>query len=87
MHTKLCQDEKFKRLNQHSIEFPHLIDLFEFLVLPNREDMIRAKHLYDYFNEFVSKTYPDLLTDIKHFNTFGVHYADQSSVMNSSITN
>ncbi|CAF1578716.1 unnamed protein product [Adineta ricciae] len=85
MHHKLCQDNILKRLNAHSIQIPNLIELFEFLVLPNRDDMVRAESLYDFFKEFASKSYPDLLTDIKHVNAFGVYYAGQSLAMNNSI--
>ncbi|CAF1517423.1 unnamed protein product [Adineta ricciae] len=85
MHRKLCEDDILKRLNSHSIQIPNLIELFEFLVLPNRDDMVRAERLYDFFKEFASKSYPDLLTDIKDVNAFGVYYAGQSLAMNNSI--
>jgi hypothetical protein len=40
MHQKLCADKRFERLKSHVIRIPQLIDLFEFLVLPNRDEMI-----------------------------------------------
>ncbi|CAF3595516.1 unnamed protein product [Rotaria sp. Silwood1] len=85
MHQKLCNDPKFERLKLHSIDIPNLIKLFEFLILPNREDMIRVRDLRDYFNDFSHKTYPDLLTNIDYVDAFGVYYASQSSTMNESI--
>ncbi|CAF3964773.1 unnamed protein product [Adineta steineri] len=85
LHRKLCQHKMFERLQLHSIHIPNLIELFEFLVLPNRNDMIRARNLYDYFNEFRQKQYPDLLHDIKSENAFGVYFAARSQVMNESI--
>jgi hypothetical protein len=85
MREKLCNDPRFERLNLHSVHIPNLMNLFEFLVLPNREDMIRACTLYNYFSDLNDKTYPDLLTNIESMNAFGVHYANQSSPMNESI--
>ncbi|CAF4816694.1 unnamed protein product, partial [Rotaria socialis] len=61
------------------------MNLFEFLVLPNRGDMIRARDLWKYFSEFHDNTYPDLLSNISHVDAFGVYYASQSSVMNENI--
>ncbi|CAF0995068.1 unnamed protein product [Adineta steineri] len=85
IHQKLCHDQKFERLQLHAIRIPNLIELFEFLVLPNREDMTRARDLYDYFREFSRKQYPDLLTDIESADAFGVYYASQSSTMNDTL--
>ncbi|CAF4115464.1 unnamed protein product, partial [Rotaria sordida] len=85
MHQKLCNDSRFERLKQHSINIPNLMTLFEFLVLPNRNDMIRVYDLRHYFSEFSNKTYPDLLTSIDDVNAFGVYCASQSSEMNESI--
>ncbi|CAF3250030.1 unnamed protein product [Rotaria sp. Silwood2] len=85
MHKKLCQDKRFERLKLHSIHIPNLLNLFEFLILPNREYMIRARSLYYYFIEFNNKLYPDLLNDIEAKNAFGVHFADNSSKMNDDI--
>ncbi|CAM4909258.1 unnamed protein product [Rotaria socialis] len=85
MHQKLCDDPRFTRLKQHSINIPNLMNLFEFLVLPNRGDMIRARDLWKYFSEFHDNTYPDLLSNISHVDAFGVYYASQSSVMNENI--
>ena len=84
-HKKLCLDQRFQRLQLHRIDIPNLMDLFEFLILPNREDMIRAHNLYDYFCEFRQKQYPDLLDNIESENAFGVSYAAQSQSMNDSI--
>ncbi len=76
MHENLCNDSRFKRLKDHSIDIPNLMMLFKFLVLPNREDMIRARDLCDYFYQFNTKSYPDLLTDIESTDAFGVYFAD-----------
>ncbi|CAF4500759.1 unnamed protein product [Rotaria sp. Silwood2] len=46
------------------------MNLFEFLVLSNREDMIRLRDLRSYFNEFSYKTYPDLLSNINHVDAY-----------------
>ena len=75
MHQKLCADPRFGRLKEHTISIPHLLKLFKFLILPSREDMIRARYLYDYFREFSTKKYPDLLSKINSTNAFGVAYA------------
>ncbi|CAF1128844.1 unnamed protein product [Adineta ricciae] len=75
MHKKLCEDPRFKRLKDHTISIPHLLKLFRFLILPVREDMIRARRLYDYFREFSTKKYPDLLSQINSADAFGVVYA------------
>ncbi|CAF1340953.1 unnamed protein product [Rotaria sp. Silwood1] len=85
MNQKLCNDPRFERLKQHSIYIPNLMSLFQFLVLPNRDDMIRVRDLCDYFHEFSNKSYPDLLTNIDCANAFGVYYASESSTMNDSI--
>jgi len=81
MHQKLCQDKRFERLQFHSIDITNIIDLFKFLVLPNREDMIRARDLYDYFNKFTNQLNPDLLTNIEEENSFGVYFANHSTKM------
>ena len=81
MYTKLCNDSRFERLKQHSIHIPNLKEVFEFLVLPIREDMIRAHDLYNYFKEFKGKPYPDLLTNITSNDSFGVYYASRSLAM------
>lgn len=81
MHQKLCTDQRFKRLELHAIQIPHLIDLFEFLVLPHRNEMVRARELYDYFREFSEKPYPDLLNSIESKDAFGVNFANQSEEM------
>ena len=49
MHQKLCQDKRFERLQSHRIDITNLIDLFEYLIFPTREEMIRAHDLYEYF--------------------------------------
>ncbi|CAF3823971.1 unnamed protein product, partial [Rotaria sordida] len=85
MHIKLCEDTRFERLKVHAIQIPHLLDLFEYLVLPNRDDMIRARDLYDYFLEFNEKPYPDLLSNIDSQNAFGVHFAEQSIEINENL--
>ena len=85
MHQKLCSNQRFERLKLHTIQIPHLIDLFEFLVLPNREEMIRARELYDYFGEFSEKPYPDLLSSIESKDAFGVNFAHQSEEMNETL--
>jgi hypothetical protein len=85
MHEKLCNDPRFERMKLHSLDIPNLMKLFEFLVLPNLEDMIRARDHYDYFRQLNSKIYPDLLTNINCVNAFGVYYAAQSSTMIKSI--
>jgi hypothetical protein len=85
MHQKLCNDARFRRLKSHSIDVPNLMNLFEFLILPNQEDMIRVRGLYDYFSQFRSKLHPDLLTSIESGNAFGVDFANQTPAMNESI--
>ncbi|CAF4978148.1 unnamed protein product, partial [Rotaria sp. Silwood1] len=85
MHMKLCEDIRFERLKLHAIEIPHLMNLFEFLILLNRDDMIRARDLYDYFLEFNDKSYPDLLSNIDSQNAFGVHFAEQSVEINENL--
>ncbi|CAF1334201.1 unnamed protein product [Rotaria sordida] len=85
MHRKLCSDPRFERLKLHSIHIPNLMNLFEFLILPNQEDMIRVRSLYDYFSEFNQKQYPDILTNIESENAFGVYFANQIPGMNESV--
>ncbi|CAF3342468.1 unnamed protein product [Rotaria socialis] len=81
MHHKLCQDQRFERLKFHCIDIPNMIVLFEYLVLLNREDMIRARSLYDYFQKFTHQSNPDILTDIEAENSFGVYFASHSTKM------
>ncbi|CAF4311598.1 unnamed protein product, partial [Adineta steineri] len=81
MHKKLCGDPRFERLKNHNISIPHLLKLFKYLILPTREDMIRARYLYDYFREFSTKTYPDLLSKINSTDAFGVAYATSNYSM------
>ncbi|CAF3852881.1 unnamed protein product [Rotaria sordida] len=81
MHKKLCNDTRFERLKLHSIGIPNLKNVFEFLVLPMREDMIRARDLYDYFKAFNGKSYPDLLTNITDNDAFGIYDTSQSLTM------
>ena len=78
MHDKLCNDSRYERLKFHSVHIPNLKQLCEFLVLPMREDMIRAYNLYQYFKQFKGQPYPDLLTDITDNEAFGVHHVSQS---------
>ncbi|CAF4981090.1 unnamed protein product, partial [Rotaria sp. Silwood1] len=85
MHIKLCEDTRFERLKVHAIRIPHLLNLFEFLILPNRDNMILARDLYDYFLEFNEKRYPDLLSDIDSQSAFGVHFAEQSVEINENL--
>ncbi|CAF1260924.1 unnamed protein product [Rotaria sp. Silwood1] len=85
IHKKLCQDKRFERLQFHSLHIPNILELFEFLVLPNREDMIRAHNLYIYFTEFNNRLYPDLLSNIESNNAFGVYFAYHSPQMNDAI--
>ena len=82
MHAKLCLDRRFGRLKFHAIDMVHVLNLFEYLTLPNREDMIRGRRLYDYFRQFKNKPYPDLLKDIDAEEAFGVHFAHCSASMN-----
>ena len=85
MQLKLCNHSNLKRLKLHSINIPNLIELFEYLILPNRDDMNRAFDLYNYFKEFNHRMYPDLLTKIDSEKAFGVHYANQSSTINEDL--
>ncbi|CAF1186849.1 unnamed protein product [Rotaria sordida] len=87
MHERLCNDSRFQRLKQHSINIPDLMHLFEYLVLPNQKDMIRARDLRNYFNEFSQKSYPDLLSKIDDIQAFGVNYAPQSQQMKERSNN
>ncbi|CAF1315107.1 unnamed protein product [Rotaria sordida] len=81
IHMKLCQEQRYERLKSHAIQIPNLLILFEYLVLPNRDEMSQARILYDYFQEFHEKQYPDLLSNIDSKNAFGVHFADRSEQM------
>ena len=81
LHSSLCKQENFKRLKYHCIAIPHLFDIFPYLVLPNRDDMIRARKLYDYFMKFEQQPYPDLLSDIDSKAAFGVCFAANSTEM------
>ena len=83
MHEKLCQDTRFERLNLHRIFSSPILDLFEFLVLPNRDNMVQARQLYDYFNRFIHLSNPDILTDIDTETSFGVYFAAHSTKMNN----
>ncbi|CAF1629571.1 unnamed protein product, partial [Adineta ricciae] len=85
MHVKLCAAPRFKRLRDHAIIIPNLLNLFEFLILPSRDDMIRARYLYDYFSEFNCKSYPDILSNIDSENAFGVDFANQSEEINENL--
>ncbi|CAF4824442.1 unnamed protein product [Rotaria sp. Silwood1] len=85
IHKTLCEDGRFQRLKLHAIRIPNLLELFEFLVLPNRNEMFQARTLYDYFQEFSKKTYPDLLSNIESRHSFGVQFADQSPEMNETL--
>ena len=85
MHQKLCADAKFERLKLHAIRIPHLLELFEFLVLPTRDDMIRARDLFDFFDEFSRKPYPDILNDIESENSIGIYLANCSPVMDQTL--
>jgi hypothetical protein len=85
MHHKLCQDKRFERLQLHCIDIPNIINLFEFLVLPNRQDMIRARDLYDYFNRFTRQLNPDILANIEAENSFGVYFAAHSTKMTNCL--
>ncbi|CAF4349773.1 unnamed protein product [Rotaria sp. Silwood2] len=85
MHKNLCEHGRFQRLKLHAIRIPNLLELFEYLVLPNRNEMFQARTLYDYFQEFSKKTYPDLLSNIESRNSFGVQFADQSPEMNETL--
>ena len=85
IHQKLCAEKQFERLKSHVIRIPHLFELFEYLIIPTRDDMIRARELYDYFREYSQKPFPDLLTDIESKNAFGVYFADLSEEMNETL--
>ena len=86
IHMKLCQQEEFARLKTHAIQIPNLIKLFEYLVLPNRDDMIQARRLDDYFHGFSNKPNPDLLDSIDLNDAFGVVFASKSEQMNNILT-
>ena len=85
IHQKLCADQRFERLKLHAIQIPHLLDLFEFLVLPSRDDMVRARDLFDFFSDFNCKPYPDVLQNIESTNAFGIHFASYSFLMNKTL--
>ncbi|UJR20208.1 hypothetical protein I4U23_023339 [Adineta vaga] len=85
MYDNLCKNPSFERLKLHCINIPNLLDSFEYLILPKQTDMIRARALYNYLDEFSRKSYPDLLINIKSCDAFGVYYANRSSMMNESI--
>ena len=86
IHMKLCQQKQFAQLKTHAIQIPNLLKLFEYLILPNREDMIQARRLYDYFHEFSKKSNPDLLSSIDSDSAFGVVFANKSEQMNCILT-
>ena len=81
MHQKLSQDKRFERLQLHRIDIPNLLNLFEYLILPSRKEMINARDLYDYFSKFSDQSYPDILTDITSEDSFGVYFATHSTKM------
>ena len=85
MHKRLCSDSRFERLKKHKIDIPNVDALFEHLVLPSRETMIRARVLYNYFCEFKNKPYPDLLKNIESVDAFGVQFTNQSVTMINSL--
>jgi hypothetical protein len=85
MHRKLCTNQGFERLKLHAIQIPHLLNLFEFLVLPTRDDMIRARDLFDFFNDFSRKPHPDILADIESTDAFGIYFATHSASMNKTL--
>ena len=87
MHVKLCQDKRFKRLEKHSIHIPNLLELFEFLVVPTRDDIIRVRTLYNFFYEYNNKLYPDLLKDITSKDAFGVDFVAHSPSMQNALQN
>ncbi|UJR11323.1 hypothetical protein I4U23_015504 [Adineta vaga] len=84
MHEKLCFDQRFERLKLHTLKIPNVLKLFEYLTLPNRDDMVRARHLYNFFDSFKEKIYPDIF-DINQSNAFGVVFAESSESMNESL--
>ena len=85
MHQRLCDNASYERLNLHAIHIPHLLNLFEFLVLPTRDDMIRARDLFDFFSDFSNKPYPSVLDDIEGTDAFGVHFARHSTAMKETL--
>ncbi|CAF1669510.1 unnamed protein product, partial [Adineta ricciae] len=87
MHKKLCQDKRFERLQHHRIEIPNLLELFQYFILPTRDDMTYAHDLYDYFSRFTDKSNPDLLENITEENSFGVHFVANSSKITKCLRN
>ena len=85
MHQTLSTDKRFERLKLHNIEIPHLLDLFEFLILPTRDEMVRARNLYDFCHNFSCKSHPDILSDIESTNAFGIYFADRSPSLNKTL--
>ncbi|CAF1468761.1 unnamed protein product [Adineta ricciae] len=57
----------------------------ELLVLPDRDNLIRIFDLSNYFRQPGKNVYSDLLTDINSADAFGVHYAAQSSIMQTTL--
>ena len=85
LHRKLCAEPRFQRLASHSIDIPHLFQLVEFLSLPTREEMLRARELIDYFRDFHEKPLLDILSNIESSNAFGVHFASLSTEMRNTL--
>ena len=85
MHQKLCSKSRFERLKHHRIKIPDILQLFEYLILSNRDEMIRARHLYDYFDEFDQKSYCHIFKNITSENSFGVYFAERSTSMNKAL--
>ena len=83
MHQKLCLDQRFERLKEHRLDLPNVLDLFEYLLLPTRDEMSRARHLFEYFHRFTRQSHPDLLSDIEAENSFGVQFAEHSTKINN----
>ncbi|CAF0949279.1 unnamed protein product [Adineta steineri] len=86
IHMKLCKDQRFEQLKFHAIKIPNLLELFEYLILPSRDEMILARTLYDYFQEYSTKQYPELLSHIDSKNAFGVYFAERSEQMVKVLT-
>ena len=83
IHIKLSQQEQFTRLKTHQIQIPNLFKLFQYLILPTREEMEQARRLYEYFHGFSHKPNPHLLDSIDSDEAFGVVFADKSEQMNN----
>ena len=81
IHENLCQNKQFQRLKLHSIHIPNILELFEYLILPNGNYMMRAYQLYNYFQKFNNQSYPDLLSNIDTEHAFGVYFAKHSLTM------